>query len=132
METDSMKDDDLRFSRMESLDDSLKDAFVDGRIDLPAANTLVGLSPGTQRRVAGWLDRNPGRKIGARNARLLIRAQLEGARLDRKGIERVLGNGGKDSERRYVRIPMSSLPEGLTRDQAQAWVEQAIKAYRRG
>lgn len=121
---------DSRFSRMVSLDDSLKKAFVDGRIDMQAANTLVGLSPGTQRRVAAWLVRNPGRKIGARNARLLIQARLKGGKLDRKGIERVLGNG--KSERSYIRVPLSSLPSGLTRDEAQAWVERAIEAYRRG
>lgn len=129
METDSKALNDPRLSRMASLDDSLKDAFVDGRIDIPAANTLVGLSPGTQRRVAAWLGRNPGRKIGARNARLLIQARLEGVKLDRKGIERVLGNG--KSERSYIRVPLSSLPGGLTRDEAQAWVERAIEAYRR-
>lgn len=78
MEIDGMVFNDSRFSRMVSLDDSLKKAFVDGRIDMQAANTLVGLSPGTQRRVAAWLVRNPGRKIGARNARLLIQARLEG------------------------------------------------------
>lgn len=130
METDGIVRNDSRFSRMASLDDSLKDAFADGRIDISAANTLVGLSPGTQRRVAAWLGRNPGRKIGARNARLLIQARLEGAKLDRKGIERVLGNG--KNERSYIRVPLSSLPGELTRDEAQAWVERAIEAYRRG
>ena len=130
MEIDGMVFNDSRFSRMVSLDDSLKKAFVDGRIDMQAANTLVGLSPGTQRRVAAWLVRNPGRKIGARNARLLIQARLKGGKLDRKGIERVLGNG--KSERSYIRVPLSSLPSGLTRDEAQAWVERAIEAYRRG
>lgn len=122
---------DPRFSRLENLDATLQDAFVAGRINLPAANTLVGLSPGTQRRVARWLDQNPDRKIGSRHARRLIKAQLEGVRLDRNGIEHVLERPhAKDTDHEYVRIPMSSLPEGLTQEQAQDWVERAIDAYR--
>lgn len=125
------KQTDPRFSRLENLDATLQDAFVAGRINLPAANTLVGLSPGTQRRVARWLDQNPDRKIGSRNARRLIKAQLEGVRLDRKGIEHVLDRPqAKGNEHDYVRIPMSSLPEGLTPEQARTWIEQAIEAYR--
>lgn len=131
MGANGKKQADPRFSRLENLDETLQDAFVAGRINLPAANTLVGLSPGTQRRVARWLDQNPDRRIGSRHARRLIKAQLEGVRLDRNGIEHVLERPhAKDDDREYVHIPMSSLPQGLTRRQAQAWVERAIKAYR--
>ena len=57
---------------------------------------------------------------------------LEGVRLDRKGIEHVLERPhAKDNEHEFVRIPMSSLPEGLTQEQAQDWIERAIKAYRK-
>lgn len=132
MAANGKKQADPRFSRLENLDAALQDAFAAGRINLPAANTLVGLSPGTQRRVARWLGQNPDRKIGSRNARRLVKAQLEGVRLDRKGIEHVLDRPrAKDNDREYVRIPMSSLPQGLTRKQAQAWVERAIEAYRK-
>lgn len=132
MAANGKKQADPRFSRLENLDAALQDAFAAGRINLPAANTLVGLSPGTQRRVARWLGQNPDRKIGSRNARRLVKAQLEGVRLDRKGIEHVLDRPRtKDNDREYVRIPMSSLPQGLTRKQAQAWVERAIEAYRK-
>lgn len=132
MAANGKKQADPRFSRLENLEAALQDDFAAGRINLPAANTLVGLSPGTQRRVARWLDQNPDRKIGSRNARRLVKAQLEGVRLDRKGIEHVLERPhAKGNDREYVRIPMSSLPQGLTRKQAQAWVEQAIEAYRK-
>lgn len=126
-----MVHDNQRFTRLESLDNSLQVAFTEGRINLSAANTLVGLSTGTQRRVARWLGRNPGRKIGKRNARRLIQAQLKGLKLDYKGIEHVLGSTGKRSGEEYLRIPMSSLPDGLTKKEAQIWVKQAIEAYQR-
>lgn len=131
MGVDHVVRDNQRFARLESLDNSLQVAFAEGRINLPAANTLVGLSAGTQRRVARWLDRNPSRKIGKRNARRLIQAQLKGLKLDYRGIERVLDSIGKRNGEEYIRIPMSSLPDGLTKKDAHIWVEQAIKAYQR-
>lgn len=120
---------DPRFKRIDNLDETLKQCFVEGRIDLKAANTLCGMTVGEQRRIARWLHNNPDRKIGAQYAKALLKERLERGSLDYKQITRLLTKRRSPRTHSYITVPLSDLPKGLSKEAAQVWLHKAIQAY---
>ncbi|RBP98841.1 hypothetical protein CRD59_07045 [Bifidobacterium xylocopae] len=110
--------------------EELKQALIDGRIDLRAANTLTWLSPAEQRAVAHWLDEHPKRHIGPITARKLVREKGKGRRIGSKTVEELLRPSEGRARPHWVQVPTSKLPKGLTRDEAEQWLDRAIEAYK--
>jgi hypothetical protein len=117
---------DPRFARIERLDESLKRPLAEGRIDIRAAATLSWLSPAEQKRVAGWVTGGKGRTIGAVKARRLLSIKQEGGHLDNRHIAQALRPRRREA---HISVPMSKLPKGLTREQAEQWLDEAIREH---
>lgn len=121
-------DNDPRFARLAQLDESLRREVANGRIDIKSANCLSWLSVAEQRRVARWLDEDNDREIGPTKARRLLTAKKEGGSLDERHISAILKTRAQG---RYIRVPMSKLPAGLSRQQAEQWLDRAIEEHKR-
>lgn len=124
---DGEQKEDPRFARLSALDESLRAQVAGGRIDLQSANSLSWLSPGEQKRVARWIEEDARHRLGPLRARRLLKIKQEGGNLDYRTISHALRPRKSKS---YIAVPMSKLPQGLSRKQAEQWLDQAIREHK--
>lgn len=121
-----------RLVQLGRLDGRLMPHLDDGSLPARSGLQIVMTKPGTQQKVADWLEGEKKRKLGESQAKK-IRAldERQDEELDPGTIAATAAEDGKPKAKECLRIPRNWIPDGMDDSQAVEWIRRAINEYRK-